>query len=409
MFLNPDRPGLPDIDTDFSDKNVVLRYLTNKYGEDHVAKIGTYTTMTSKAVLKDVARVLGIDHNIINDLNKRIPVDNGNVMPLETAVVEIPEIVQANKKYPELFELAIDLQSMPKNAGVHACFSADTKVRTDKGLRKIANIKVGDKVLTHKGRYREVTYTHQLENQELFILEVENYMDTEVTGDHPYWTSQLIEEDLGILRNGEPIIVNALSEPVWKRVEDLEPGIDYVMIPKLPDREMKSKDTWPQESPDKQSVYQINGNIWLQVKDVKKHLPSETVYTLTVEEDTSYTANGLAVLNCGVQISPLPIDENLPLMMAKDSDSKERIVVTQYEGGTLEDLGYVKFDILALKTLTMVDVAIKEIKRRHNVDVDIDELEPDDTNVFDMIRAGNTSGVFQLELTYWLPCNRNVA
>ena len=62
--------------------------------------------MSSKLVLKDVARVFDIDHNWVNDLNKHLPVENGNVMPLEEAIVDVPEFVRANEKEPELFEFA---------------------------------------------------------------------------------------------------------------------------------------------------------------------------------------------------------------------------------------------------------------------------------------------------------------
>ena len=61
-FLNPARKSMPDIDTDFciDRRNEVIDYVTNRYGEDKVAQIITFNKMTSKAVLKDVARVLDI-------------------------------------------------------------------------------------------------------------------------------------------------------------------------------------------------------------------------------------------------------------------------------------------------------------------------------------------------------------
>ena len=63
-FLNPARKSMPDIDTDFciDRRNEVIDYVTNRYGEDKVAQIITFNKMTSKAVLKDVARVLDIPY-----------------------------------------------------------------------------------------------------------------------------------------------------------------------------------------------------------------------------------------------------------------------------------------------------------------------------------------------------------
>ncbi len=59
-FLNPDRVSMPDIDIDFADnkRNLVIDYVKKKYGEDSVCQIVTFGTLSSRAVLKDVGRVL---------------------------------------------------------------------------------------------------------------------------------------------------------------------------------------------------------------------------------------------------------------------------------------------------------------------------------------------------------------
>lgn len=216
-MLNPERPGFPDIDVDFDffRKSEVLDYLKEKYGDSNVAQIGTYTTLSSKIVLKDVGRILDIDHNEINNFNKELPSSNGKVMDLADAVEEVPAIVAARKKYPKLFELALEVQSMPRGAGVHPC---------------------------------------------------------------------------------------------------------------------------------------------------------------------------------GVLVGNAPLQEVVPLMR-----SKEEHAVTQYEGGPLEDLGYIKFDILSLKNLSVMRIAVDLIKERHGVDIDINNIEPDNKEVFSMIQKGNTQGQFQLE------------
>jgi len=78
-FLNPARKSMPDIDTDFciDRRNEVIDYVTNRYGEDKVAQIITFNKMTSKAVLKDVARVLDIPYGEADKFAKLIPVVRG--------------------------------------------------------------------------------------------------------------------------------------------------------------------------------------------------------------------------------------------------------------------------------------------------------------------------------------------
>ncbi|MGA0046236.1 MAG: DNA polymerase III subunit alpha, partial [Candidatus Kapaibacteriota bacterium] len=80
-FLNPDRVSMPDIDIDFSDdrRADVIAYVKEKYGADAVAQIITCGTLSSRAVLKDVGRVLGIDLSTINSITEKNPLLKGRV------------------------------------------------------------------------------------------------------------------------------------------------------------------------------------------------------------------------------------------------------------------------------------------------------------------------------------------
>ena len=89
-FLNPARKSMPDIDTDFciDRRNEVIDYVTNRYGEDKVAQIITFNKMTSKAVLKDVARVLDISYGESDKLAKLIPVVRGKPYKLNEMIAK---------------------------------------------------------------------------------------------------------------------------------------------------------------------------------------------------------------------------------------------------------------------------------------------------------------------------------
>ena len=71
-FLNPERKSMPDIDTDFciEQRDKVIEYVTEKYGAERVAQIITFNRLTSKAVLKDVARVLDIPYREADKMAK---------------------------------------------------------------------------------------------------------------------------------------------------------------------------------------------------------------------------------------------------------------------------------------------------------------------------------------------------
>jgi DNA polymerase-3 subunit alpha len=132
-FLNPERVSMPDIDTDFSDggRQEVIQYVVDKYGTESVAQIVTYGRLKAKAVLKDVARVLGIDHKEVERLNKFIPpLAKGLVRPEGdknrevTYASDISEVTQAvaagGEVYQKLWENALSLEGLVRQAGMHA-------------------------------------------------------------------------------------------------------------------------------------------------------------------------------------------------------------------------------------------------------------------------------------------------
>lgn len=124
-FLNPERVSMPDIDTDFSDRerDRVIQYVKARYGEDKVAQIGTLGTLASKAALKDVARVYGIPHKRAEELAKLIPVQFGRPKPLQEAIQVVPELraeMERDPKVREVLEVAMRLEGLNRHASVHA-------------------------------------------------------------------------------------------------------------------------------------------------------------------------------------------------------------------------------------------------------------------------------------------------
>ena len=95
----------------------------------------------------------------------------------------------------------------------------------------------------------------------------------------------------------------------------------------------------------------------------------------------------------GIVISPDPIDEVLPLFVP----SKSTELVTQYAMTELESLGFLKIDLLGLKNLTLIDRTLQSIEQLHGTKIDINRIPLDDAKAFELICAGKTSGVFQLE------------
>jgi len=127
-FLNPERRSMPDIDTDFciERRGEVIDYVTRRYGEERVAQIITFNRMTSKAVLKDVARVLDIPYGDADRLAKLIPVVRGKPARLDEMISEgtpEPEFRQRYESDPAVrhwVDLARRIEGTNKTFGVHA-------------------------------------------------------------------------------------------------------------------------------------------------------------------------------------------------------------------------------------------------------------------------------------------------
>jgi DNA polymerase-3 subunit alpha len=122
-FLNPERVSMPDFDVDFcmDGRDRVIAYVAERYGRERVSQIITYGTMAAKAVVRDVARVLGHPFGFGDRIAKLIPNELG--ITLAQALEKEPELARLNREDEEvrtLLELAIALEGLTRNAGTHA-------------------------------------------------------------------------------------------------------------------------------------------------------------------------------------------------------------------------------------------------------------------------------------------------
>ncbi|MTJ12116.1 DNA polymerase III subunit alpha [Anabaena sp. UHCC 0187] len=127
-FLNPERKSMPDIDTDFciDKRDQVIDYVTEKYGVDRVAQIITFNRLTSKAVLKDVARVLDIPYGESDKMAKMIPVVRGKPTKLKVMISDETPEPEFKAKYDNdptvrrWIDMAMRIEGTNKTFGVHA-------------------------------------------------------------------------------------------------------------------------------------------------------------------------------------------------------------------------------------------------------------------------------------------------
>ncbi len=96
---------------------------------------------------------------------------------------------------------------------------------------------------------------------------------------------------------------------------------------------------------------------------------------------------------CGVIITPTDITNIIPVSRSKDSE----LNVTQFDNSVVEDAGLLKMDFLGLKTLTLIKDAVRFVKERHDIDLDIEAISLEDEKTYELFKKGDTVGIFQYE------------
>ena len=146
------------------------------------------------------------------------------------------------------------------------------------------------------------------------------------------------------------------------------------MIPGMPGQTLEKA---LKEIPDFRAEYETN-------EDAKKVIDMSMKLEGLPRHSSTHAA--------GVVISQKPLDEYVPLSL-----STEGGLTTQFTMTTLEELGLLKMDFLGLRTLTVIADAVKNIKESRGIDIDIDQIDDHDPNVFKYIGTGDCDGIFQLE------------
>ena len=139
-FLNVERISYPDIDSDTSDRETVIKYLTNKYGQEKVCQIINFSYITPVVAIKDVAKILKIPYSIADKISKRFSYNT-----FEEGLKNNPNIYnefktndeEFNNKLKELFDIASHISGRVRNESIHAggVGIVDTKITDYMGMK----------------------------------------------------------------------------------------------------------------------------------------------------------------------------------------------------------------------------------------------------------------------------------
>jgi DNA polymerase-3 subunit alpha len=163
----------------------------------------------------------------------------------------------------------------------------------------------------------------------------------------------------------------------------------------------------PEHLPDDKEGKEIK----MSVANLVKHVPDlrkacrekpQIAEMMKYAEQLEGTVRQTGVHACGIIISPEPLTNFVPLSTAKDKDKEkakndEDILVTQYDGHVIEQVGLIKMDFLALKTLSIIKETLINIKKSKGIDLDINSIDLKDEKTYEIYSQGKTVGVFQFE------------
>ena len=114
-FLNPERVGLPDIDTDVGNRDAIIDYLVEKYGEERVCQIINYSYITPTVAITDVGKILGFPYNQMQKLSQKFTFDKW-----DDCMKANPNLLADNPQYADLFDIAKHLSGRVKTVSIHA-------------------------------------------------------------------------------------------------------------------------------------------------------------------------------------------------------------------------------------------------------------------------------------------------
>ena len=146
-FLNPERVSMPDIDVDFCDEHreSVIKYVSERYGKDHVAQIVTFGTMAARAAIRDVGRALGMSYSEVDRVANLVPREMGVTINDAIRRKELKELYETDANIARLLDTARALEGMPRHASTHAA----GVVITDKEVSSYVPLSVnGDTTVT---------------------------------------------------------------------------------------------------------------------------------------------------------------------------------------------------------------------------------------------------------------------
>src|SRR5699024_679381 len=152
---------------------------------------------------------------------KLVPVGVKNLKQALDESEEFRNMYNSNSDIKAVVDTAITIEGLPKSTGKHACFDENTLITTDKGLKRIVDINIGDNVLTHKRRFKPVVDLIETHTETVYTIKATASAPVKVTGNHPFYVREMSIQRLRKYKDGIESSRKVYSEPKWKDASEL--------------------------------------------------------------------------------------------------------------------------------------------------------------------------------------------
>lgn len=229
------------------------------------------------------------------------------------------------------------------------------------------------------------------------ILYAESFLDGYMSADGSFSKAQSIYSMKTV---SKPLALGfiQLVNKVFHKAAGLSvcPARQDVIEGRIVQAKEKYQITFTKNNRPMQKSFYEDGLIWVRVKNVSVEVKNQPMYNLTVLDDSSYQANGIAAHNCGLVVAPGKVQNFLPTSMEKDS-SGEKSLTSQVVMTEVEALSLLKMDLLGLKNLSAIHEVMDNVEHTRGIKMKYQDLPLDDRYTYKMLAKGLTGGVFQLE------------
>lgn len=220
-------------------------------------------------------------------------------------------------------------------------------------------------------------------------------------------SQQTIEESNRLSR----MIPDRLSEMVEKeypfnpKMDELNPGFKVIEKevevddPDNPGQKKKEIQKF-QKGKEEQSVKVTLSNCYRLVPEFKEELANGSDLNkeiLYYAERLEGSIRQVGMHACATIIGPSNLGEHIPICLSTDKETGQQVWTSQYDGHYIEDVGMLKMDFLGLNTLSIISETLRNIKKRHGIDIDIEAIPIDDKETYELYSRGDTTVIFQFE------------